>query len=72
MLQARHFVDFRRLRVVGGTGGNGCRSFLSLFGNEWAGPDGGDGGHGGHIIFQGRYCNKSVNGIELKALYCSR
>lgn len=50
--QARHFVDFKQVRVVGGSGGNGCSSFMSLFGNEWAGPDGGDGGHGGHVIFE--------------------
>ena len=28
-------------------------SFLSLFANEYAGPDGGDGGNGGHVIIQG-------------------
>lgn len=65
--QARHFVDFRRLRIVGGTGGNGCRSFLSLFGNEWAGPDGGDGGHGGHIIFQADTGLNSLSSV--KSLY---
>lgn len=27
-------------------------SFLSLWSNEFAGPDGGDGGNGGHVIFQ--------------------
>ena len=28
-------------------------SFLSVFGKEYAGPDGGDGGNGGHVIIQG-------------------
>ncbi|XP_076270711.1 mitochondrial ribosome-associated GTPase 2 [Rhynchophorus ferrugineus] len=46
------FVDVRQLRVVGGAGGDGCISFLRLWSNEYAGPDGGDGGHGGHVIFQ--------------------
>ena len=42
----------------GGSGGNGCMSFLRMFANEWAGPDGGDGGNGGHVIFQGEiFCN---------------
>lgn len=27
-------------------------SFLSLWSNEFAGPDGGDGGNGGHVLFQ--------------------
>jgi len=46
-------VDFQRIHVRGGAGGTGCMSFLRLFANEWAGPDGGDGGNGGHVIFQG-------------------
>jgi len=53
-LQAQRFVDFQRIKVRGGNGGNGCMSFMSLFANEWAGPDGGDGGNGGHVIFQGK------------------
>ena len=52
--QAKHFIDFKRIRITGGSGGNGCRSFLSLFADEFAGPDGGDGGYGGDIIFQGQ------------------
>ena len=47
------FVDFRKIRVVGGKGGDGFVSFCSMPGNEWAGPDGGNGGNGGHIIFKG-------------------
>jgi len=54
-LQAQKFVDFQRIKVQGGHGGNGCMSFLSLFANAWAGPDGGDGGNGGHVIFQGKF-----------------
>jgi hypothetical protein len=51
--QATQFVDYRVTRVQGGDGGNGCMSFLRIFGNEWAGPDGGNGGNGGHVIFKG-------------------
>lgn len=51
-LQTKNFVDTKHLRVVGGNGGDGCISFLHLWSNEFAGPDGGDGGHGGHVIFQ--------------------
>lgn len=28
-------------------------SFMRLYANEWAGPDGGDGGNGAHVIFKG-------------------
>lgn len=37
---------------MGGKGGDGNISFLQLWKNDHAGPDGGDGGHGGHVIFQ--------------------
>lgn len=40
------------MRTVGGQGGDGCVSFLQLWCNEKAGPDGGDGGNGGHVILQ--------------------
>lgn len=41
-----------QVRVIGGKGGDGCISFLHLWSNEFAGPDGGDGGNGGHVIFR--------------------
>lgn len=46
------FVDMKRVQTQGGRGGDGCVSFLSLWANEFAGPDGGDGGSGGHVLFQ--------------------
>ena len=54
LCQAEKFVDFKKVRVQGGKGGNGCLSFLSAFRVERAGPDGGNGGNGGHVIFQGQ------------------
>ena len=48
----RKFVDCVEVEVLGGKGGDGRISFLSLFAVEFAGPDGGDGGHGGHVIFR--------------------
>jgi GTP-binding protein len=42
----------RRVRIIGGKGGDGAISFLQLWANEMAGPDGGDGGNGGHVVFQ--------------------
>ncbi len=49
------FADFKRLRVKGGSGGDGVVGFLRVFGNEFAGPDGGDGGNGGHVVMQGGF-----------------
>ena len=40
--------------MIGGSGGDGCLSFLSVFRIEFAGPDGGNGGNGGHVVFQGK------------------
>ena len=48
----RSILDLKQVRTIGGKGGNGEISFLQLWSNENAGPDGGDGGHGGHIIFE--------------------
>lgn len=50
--QSQFFLDLKRVRAFGGNGGDGCISFLSLWSNEYAGPDGGDGGNGGHVIFK--------------------
>ncbi|XP_013116974.2 mitochondrial ribosome-associated GTPase 2 isoform X1 [Stomoxys calcitrans] len=50
--QHQHFSDVKMIRTVGGKGGDGCVSFLQLWCNERAGPDGGDGGNGGHIMFE--------------------
>ncbi|XP_014677340.1 PREDICTED: mitochondrial ribosome-associated GTPase 2-like [Priapulus caudatus] len=49
---ARPFVDYRRVLMQAGDGGDGNISFLRVFCNAWAGPDGGDGGNGGHVIFK--------------------
>lgn len=45
-------MDVKQTRTVGGRGGDGCVSFLSLWCNENAGPDGADGGNGGHVVFE--------------------
>ncbi|KAH7932270.1 hypothetical protein HPB51_029411 [Rhipicephalus microplus] len=45
-----YFVDWKRVKVIGGPGGDGCISFMRLFCNPNAGPDGGDGGNGGHWV----------------------
>ncbi|VDP23049.1 unnamed protein product [Soboliphyme baturini] len=49
---SQHFVDYRRVKTIGGRGGDGMIAFLRLFCVPKAGPCGGDGGNGGHVIFQ--------------------
>lgn len=47
---ATKFEDWRQIKVIGGKGGDGRISLLSVYMIEFAGPDGGDGGHGGHVL----------------------
>lgn len=59
--RAKDFIDTRVIRAVAGCGGTGCISFLHLFANANAGPDGGDGGCGGHVIFE---ANNGIRGLN--------
>ncbi|XP_052864549.1 mitochondrial ribosome-associated GTPase 2 [Anopheles cruzii] len=59
----QYFVDCRKIRAVGGGGGDGCISFLRLWCNENAGPDGGDGGNGGHVVLQATQDVREFNHI---------
>lgn len=49
------------MRAIGGKGGDGCISFLQLWCNENAGPDGGDGGNGGHVLLE---ASREVNNFN--------
>jgi len=44
------FIDFARIHIEAGNGGNGCISFRREKYAPKGGPDGGDGGRGGDII----------------------
>ncbi|XP_068118392.1 mitochondrial ribosome-associated GTPase 2 [Hyperolius riggenbachi] len=59
----RFFVDHRKIRVVGGAGGNGACCFHSEPRKEFGGPDGGDGGNGGHVILKVDPSVKSLSSI---------
>jgi GTPase involved in cell partitioning and DNA repair len=65
LFQSQHFVDARRVRVIGGKGGDGAVSFLQLWSNETAGPDGGDGGNGGHVVFKVSGCTGTRQTLSL-------
>ncbi|EDW02791.1 mitochondrial ribosome-associated GTPase 2 [Drosophila grimshawi] len=62
--EAQYFSDAKRVRTVGGKGGDGCVSFLQLWCNERAGPDGGDGGNGGHVILQASNDVRNFNHVS--------
>ncbi|KAG8229971.1 hypothetical protein J437_LFUL008545 [Ladona fulva] len=48
-VKVQNFVDVKFVKAFGGNGGDGAISFLRLWCNPNAGPDGGDGGNGGHV-----------------------
>ncbi|KAM5134882.1 mitochondrial ribosome-associated GTPase 2 isoform 1-T3 [Mantella aurantiaca] len=59
----RYFVDHRKVKTVGGAGGNGACCFHSEPRKEYGGPDGGDGGNGGNVIIKVDPCVKSLAAI---------
>ncbi|XP_043275215.1 mitochondrial ribosome-associated GTPase 2 isoform X2 [Venturia canescens] len=58
------FVDVKQVKAFGGVGGDGAISFLQLWVNDKAGPDGGDGGHGGHVLFEVSPDVKDLKGVK--------
>ncbi|KFM74067.1 GTP-binding protein 5, partial [Stegodyphus mimosarum] len=61
--KTQKFVDFRRVTVRGGKGGDGCIAFLRLSRNPFGGPSGGDGGNGGHVIFEACRNTKTLEDV---------
>jgi len=51
-VKSHKFVERAKATLIGGHGGNGCRSFRREKFVPRGGPDGGNGGRGGHVIIQ--------------------
>ena len=45
-------IDFARITVIAGNGGNGSGSFLHIKGKRFGRADGGDGGRGGDVYLE--------------------
>ena len=63
---AHKFVDRAVVETFGGSGGNGCVSFLREKYRPIGAPDGGDGGGGGSVVFR---CSNSVRDLNLKMFH---
>lgn len=56
--QKRQFIDWKKVILKAGNGGNGCLHFKRQKYQPRAGPDGGDGGRGGSVILIADYSVK--------------
>ncbi|KAG0208537.1 GTPase of the mitochondrial inner membrane that associates with the large ribosomal subunit [Mortierella sp. GBA30] len=61
--QGRNFVDFCRIKISGGQGGDGCVSFHREKFVAFGQPNGGNGGRGGNVIFEASLNETSLQHI---------
>ncbi len=64
-----YFIDETIIKVVSGTGGDGCISFRREKYVPLGGPDGGDGGRGGDVILVGDENLTSLMHLRYKKIY---
>jgi len=63
------FIDYAKIQVQAGRGGNGCCSFRREKNVPLGGPDGGHGGNGGNIVFQVDASKRTLLDFRYNHLY---
>jgi len=63
------FIDYAKISVKSGNGGNGCIAFLREKFRPKGGPSGGDGGRGGHVIFKSDSKLSTLQDFSYKSKY---
>lgn len=66
------FVDFVRISLQAGDGGDGCVSFLREKYVENGGPNGGDGGRGGHIYLKADHHKTTLMDLRTKPHFVAK
>ncbi|XP_065561742.1 GTPase Obg-like isoform X2 [Artemia franciscana] len=64
LTKVKPVIDFRRISVQAGKGGDGAISLLRLGIHDKAGPDGADGGSGGHVVFRATSNVRSLSSLN--------
>ncbi|HRE40461.1 MAG TPA: GTPase ObgE [Ignavibacteria bacterium] len=63
------FIDYVKIKIKSGDGGNGCVSFRREKFVPRGGPNGGDGGKGGDVIFKGNSNLNTLIDLRYNRLY---
>jgi len=62
-------IDEVKIRVISGSGGNGCSSFRREKYVPFGGPNGGDGGRGGHVYLTATRDKTSLMDFKFRPKY---
>jgi len=63
------FIDYVKINIRSGKGGNGCSSFRREKYVPRGGPNGGDGGHGGDVMFKGNAGKNTLLDLRYRQHY---